>query len=148
VVLVRDRCAEQGEDSVAGRLRDVALVAVHSIDHELKRRIDDAPGLFGFDALIQLHRAFDVREERGDRLALAFEGAPRCEDFVSKMLRGVSARVALRRFLPSCDERLPALAAKSFVQLIVGTAGGTGEIQSRAALGAEFSALAIVATAG
>jgi hypothetical protein len=84
--------AEQGEDSVASRLRDVTLVVVHGIDHELERRIDDTAGLFGIDALDQLHRTFDVGEERGDRLALAFEGAPRTEDFLREMVRGLRAR--------------------------------------------------------
>src|SRR4029077_8210008 len=46
MVLVRDRRAEQREDSVAGRLHDVPVVAAGRVDHQLERRIDDGARLF------------------------------------------------------------------------------------------------------
>ena len=39
---MRDRRAEQREDAVAGRLHHVAVVAMHRVDHQLERRIDQA----------------------------------------------------------------------------------------------------------
>ena len=42
MVLVRDRCAEQREDAVAGRLHDVPVVAMDRVDHRLERGIDIA----------------------------------------------------------------------------------------------------------
>ena len=73
MILVRDRRAEQREDAVAGRLHDVAVVAMHRVDHQLERRIDDRARLLGVEVLHQLGRALDVREQRRDGLALAFE---------------------------------------------------------------------------
>jgi hypothetical protein len=77
MVLVGDRSAEQGEDAVARGLRDVPLVAVNRIDHQLKSGIDDRARVLGVETLDQLHRALDVGEEGGDGLALAFKGASR-----------------------------------------------------------------------
>jgi hypothetical protein len=57
-----DGRAEQGEDAVAGRLHDVAVVAVHRVDHQLQRRIDDRSRLLGVEVLHQLHRTLDVGE--------------------------------------------------------------------------------------
>ena len=73
MVLVRDRRAEQREDSVAGALHDVAVVAPHRIDHQLQRRIDNRARFFGIEVLFELGRALDIGEQRGDGLALAFE---------------------------------------------------------------------------
>ena len=73
MVLVRDRRAEQREDAVAGALHDVAVVAAHRVDHQLERRVDNRARFFGIEILFELGRALDVREQRGDRLALAFE---------------------------------------------------------------------------
>ena len=38
MVLMGDRRAEQREDAVAGRLHDVAVIAMHRVDHQLQRR--------------------------------------------------------------------------------------------------------------
>ena len=72
---MRDRRAEQREDTVAGRLHDIAVVPVNGIDHELQRRIDNCACLFGVEVLLKFSRSLDVREQRGDRLALALERA-------------------------------------------------------------------------
>ena len=73
MVLVRDRRTEQREDAVAGRLHDVAVVAMHRLDHELQRRVDDRARLLGIEIRHQLGRALDVGEQRRDRLALAVD---------------------------------------------------------------------------
>jgi hypothetical protein len=53
MILVRQRRAEQGEDPVAGRLRDVAAIAMHRIHHQAQHRINDRPRLFGIETLDQ-----------------------------------------------------------------------------------------------
>ena len=50
---MRDWRAKQREDTVAGGLHDVAVVAVNRIDHELQRRIDIARCLFGIEVLLK-----------------------------------------------------------------------------------------------
>jgi hypothetical protein len=44
-----DRSPEQREDAVPARLRDIALVAVHGVHHELEGRIDDGARLLGIE---------------------------------------------------------------------------------------------------
>ena len=96
---MRDRRAEQREDAVAGRLHDVAVVAMDRVDHQLQRRIDDRARLLGVEVLHQLHRALDVGEQRRDRLALALARAPSLrrrligQDALSQAGRRVGARV-------------------------------------------------------
>ena len=74
MIFVRDGRAEQREDSVAGGLHDVTVVAMDGVDHQLERRIDDCARLFGIEAFHQIHRALDVGEQRGHGLALAARG--------------------------------------------------------------------------
>jgi len=62
IVLVRDRHAEQREDALAGGLRNIAIVVMNRFHHELERGVDDRPRLFGIDALLKFHRAFDLGE--------------------------------------------------------------------------------------
>ena len=71
MVFVCDWCAEEGEDAVAGGLRDVAAVTLHRLHHQLECRIDDGAGFLGIEVLDQVHGAFEVGEQRGDDLALA-----------------------------------------------------------------------------
>ena len=70
---MRDRRAEQREDAVAGRLHDVAVVAMRRVDHQLQRRIDNRARLFRVEVLHQLGRALDVGEQRRHRLALPLD---------------------------------------------------------------------------
>ena len=71
MVLVRDGRAEQGENPVAGGLRDIAAVAMHRRHHKLQHRVDDRARLLGIEIAHQLSRALDVGEQRGDGLTLA-----------------------------------------------------------------------------
>ena len=71
MVLVRDGRAEQGEDPITRRLRNVAAVAMHRLNHETQHRVDDRARLFGIEIAHQLGRALDVSEQCGDGLALA-----------------------------------------------------------------------------
>jgi hypothetical protein len=68
---MRDRCAEQGEDTVAGGFGDVAVVTMHCVHHQLEGRVDDGAGFLRVEVLDQVHRALDVGEQCGDGLALA-----------------------------------------------------------------------------
>jgi hypothetical protein len=43
------------------------------VDHQLERRIDDRARLLRVEVLHQLGRALDIREQSGDRLALAVD---------------------------------------------------------------------------
>src|SRR5260221_11803165 len=74
MVLVRNWCAEQREDAVAGGLHDVAVVPAHRIDHHLQCGIDNRASLFGIEILLEFRRSLEVREQRGDGLALSFGG--------------------------------------------------------------------------
>ena len=68
-----DRRTEQGEDAIASRLHDVAVVAMGGVDHQFEGRIDEGACLLGIEVLHQIHRTLDVGEQRGNGLALAFE---------------------------------------------------------------------------
>jgi len=86
VVLVGDGRAEQRHDAVAGVLVHRAFEAVHAVGEDLEEAIENLMPLFRIDLLGQFHRAFDVGEQHGDLLALAFEGGLRLQDFVGEVL--------------------------------------------------------------
>src|SRR6266851_6628925 len=73
MVLVRDRCAEQREDAIAGQLHDITVVAMGGVHHQLERGIDHGARLLGIEILHHLGRTLDVREQGCDGLALALE---------------------------------------------------------------------------
>ena len=70
MIFMRDRRAEQRKDSIASGLHDVTVVAMHRVDHQLQRRIDNRPRLFRIEPLHQVHRPLDIRKQRRDSLAL------------------------------------------------------------------------------
>jgi hypothetical protein len=47
VVLVGQRCAEEGHDAIAHHLVDGALVAMHRLHHPLEHGIEDLAGVLG-----------------------------------------------------------------------------------------------------
>jgi hypothetical protein len=102
----------------------------------------------GINTLGQIHRPLHVGEEYSHLLSLALQGGARSQDLLGEVLRGVRARLALRRLLRGTGKRLPAFATKSLARPILGAARAAGKSQLRAALGAEFPALPILATAG
>jgi hypothetical protein len=59
---------------------------MHGVHHELEDGIEDLAGLFGVTVRKQLHRALHIGEEDGDLLALAFQRALGCEDFLGEVL--------------------------------------------------------------
>ena len=93
MVLVGDRGAEERHDAVAGVLVDGPLVAVDAVGEDPEEAIEEAMPFLGIDALGELHRARDVGEEDGDRLALALERALGGEDLLDEVARRVGARL-------------------------------------------------------
>src|ERR1700683_2344233 len=71
MIFMGDWSAEKREDPVAGGLHNVTVVAAHRVDHQLERRIDDRARFFRIEILLELRRALDIGEQRGDRLSLA-----------------------------------------------------------------------------
>jgi hypothetical protein len=67
---------------------------VDRLHHPLENGIEDSARLLGIALGEQLHRAFEVGEEHGDLLALAFEGAPGGEDLLGEVARSVGLRRA------------------------------------------------------
>jgi hypothetical protein len=63
MVLVCHWCAEQREDAVAGRLHDVAVIAMDRVDHQLQRRVDDRARLLRVEILHQFGRALIALED-------------------------------------------------------------------------------------
>jgi hypothetical protein len=66
----RDRRAKQREDTVAGRLHDVAIIAAYGVDHKLQRRINDGACLLRIEVLFKSRRVDDVDKQRCDQLSL------------------------------------------------------------------------------
>ena len=150
MVLVRDRCAEQREDAVAGRLHDVPVVAMDRVDHRLERGIDYGAGLLGIEVAHQLSRALDIREERGDGLALALEYVVRFEQ--RSFGYGRFAQTGRRTFnlglrrRPSL-KRCPAFLAEFCCRWIVEAASHAGRLESSPALNARFRGWLILGVA-
>ena len=70
MVLVGHRSAEQCENAVAGRLRNISAVAMHRRHHKMQYRVDDRARLLGIEIAHQLGRSLDVGEQRRHRFAL------------------------------------------------------------------------------
>jgi hypothetical protein len=69
--------AEQRHNAITHHLVDGPLIAMHGRHHALQHRVEELPGLLGVAVGQQLHRAFEVRKQDGDELALAFQGTAR-----------------------------------------------------------------------
>jgi hypothetical protein len=78
MVFVGNRRTEQRENAVTGGLHDVSVVSMDRFNHQLQGRIYDCPRLFGIEAFHHLGRALDIGEERGYRLAFAFDNGGIC----------------------------------------------------------------------
>jgi hypothetical protein len=92
MVLMANRRPEECHDAVAHDLVDRAFVAVHGGHHAFEHGVEQLMGFFRVAVGQQLHRAFQVREEYGHLLALAFEGGLGGEDFLSQISRGIAQR--------------------------------------------------------
>src|SRR6476620_3757657 len=130
MVFVSNRRSEQGEDAVAGRLDDMAVVAANRVDHQPKSRVDDRAGFFGIEILLQAGRIDDVDEKRGDELPLTL----RNEAQVDRLSHGNSRR-RCRRLGDEGGATLVAKARSGAVQL---PATGAADWQRGAASAAEL----------
>src|SRR4030095_479421 len=94
VVLVGERRPEQGHDAVAHDLVHRPLVPVYRVHHALEDRVEDATRVLRVAVGEQFHRPFEVGEQYGDLLALAFERTAGSENALGEVL----GRVGLRRY--------------------------------------------------
>src|SRR5262245_25215441 len=95
MIFMGNRGTEESKDAIAQRLRDVALIAVHRVHHELEGRINDATGFLRVEAVSEGGKACHISKERSDGLTLTFGSAAgfhRCllsKDTLRQMLRCV-----------------------------------------------------------
>jgi hypothetical protein len=115
---------------------------VNGIYHELQCGIDNGARLFRVEVLDQLHRALDVGEQRGDRLALALDRR-RSIWLLRRDLNlgsGWFCRLRLgRNSLSIASQRGPAFAAEVLPGLIRRAALRTPAPKWSAAFRAEFA---------
>src|SRR5262245_11096524 len=83
-------CGSRAKYAIAQGLRDIALVAMHRVHHELQSGIDDRPRLFRVESLDERRRSFEVSKQRGDRFALAVSDCG-CTNAFGEMQRRVAA---------------------------------------------------------
>jgi len=134
---------------VAGGLHNVALVAVHSVDHQLERRINEGARLLGVERLHQQGRASDVGEKGSNGLALAIERvtASVCFHYLNAWRRRVWLRWLGGVRTSRRNESGAAFATKVLSGFIRSMALWTLGSESSAALRTELTALPIFAAA-
>jgi hypothetical protein len=152
VVLVGDGRAEQRHNAVAHDLIDGPLVAVDGVHHPAEHGVQDAASIFGIAVGEQLHRAFEIGEEDGHLLALAFESRAGGEDALGKMLGSVGVRRGLRRChrdgRGGCgSDASAALVAEAAARGVLVATRGTGGVQLGTALVAELGTVAVLVLA-
>src|SRR6187431_1754470 len=74
VVLMSDRCAEEGENCVTHQLGDRPAVTLDRHVQMLERAVHDVGPVFGIEFFGKPGRIDDVAKERGDHAALAAHG--------------------------------------------------------------------------
>jgi hypothetical protein len=89
MVLMGDRRPEQGHNAVAHDLVHGAFIAVHGLHHAFEHGVEELAGFFGITIGQQLQGAFEIGEEHGHLLALAFQGGFRRQDLLGEMRGGV-----------------------------------------------------------
>jgi len=92
MILVRDRSAEKGQDSITHDPVHGALVVVHRFDHAIEYRVQDLLSGFGVMINKQVHRTFDVGKQDRDLFTLALKASFRCENLIGEVLRSVIRR--------------------------------------------------------
>src|SRR5262245_36031084 len=139
MVLVRARSSEQRHDAIAGILIHRTFEAVNAAVEDLKEAVQDFVPFLRIELLRQIHRALHVGKEHRDLLAFAFEGASRCEDLLSEVLRGVAARVGRSGTVSRPCQRLSAAVAKLLLRYVRASAARTayGACKRRSAFATE-----------
>jgi hypothetical protein len=85
VILVSDRCTEEGHDPIASVLIDRPLEAVNAVGEDLEEVLHDPVPFLGIELLREVHRPLHVGEENRDLLALTLESAPRRENLLGEV---------------------------------------------------------------
>ena len=89
MILVGERCAEEGHDAVAHDPVHGTFVVVHCLNHAFEHRVDELLCLLWIAVGNQLRRTLDISEQNGDLLPLALEGCLGSENPVGEVLRCV-----------------------------------------------------------
>jgi hypothetical protein len=92
VVLMRQRCPEQGHNAITHDLIHRAFIAMDRRHHPCQHRIKQLPGVLGIAVGKEFHRPFEIGKEHGHLLALPFQGAPRGENLLGQIGGGVGER--------------------------------------------------------
>ena len=74
MILVGERCTEEGHDPVAHNPVHGALVAVNGLNHAFEHRVEELLCVLWIAVGKQLHRTLDISEQNGDLLPLTLEG--------------------------------------------------------------------------
>ncbi len=113
VVLVGDRCSEEGHDAVTHHLVDGTLVAVNGLHHVLQHRVEQLARLLGVTVGQQLHRALEIGKQHGDLLPLALQGGLGGQDLLGEVPGRIELGRGEARLRPGDDaHRMGALEAK------------------------------------
>jgi hypothetical protein len=112
-VLVRDRRAEQGHDTITRVLVDRSLEPVHLGRDHLEAPIDDGVDLFRVALLGERAESREVGEQHRHLPPLALERGPRLEDLLREVLGRVSDRGAIRRRRRARQQLMAALIAEA-----------------------------------
>ena len=148
MILVSDRRAEQRHDAVAGKLVDETLEVLDTLGEDVEEALHDLRPRLGVHLLGELHRALHVREQHGDLLALAFEGAARGEDLLGEMLGRVGRRRSRRCRRRTGRQRDAAAAAELLAGLVRGATRGADRREHRAAFGTVPALCTVVVVTG
>ena len=66
---MRQRRTEQRKDAITQGLRDIAVILMHRVHHQLQGGINNRSGFFRVESFNQGCRAFEIGKQRRDRLA-------------------------------------------------------------------------------
>jgi len=90
MILMSDRCAEEGQDAVALAPVHGTLVAVDCLNHAVEHRSEELLCSLGVAVKKDLHRVLDIGEQNGDLFALALDAGPCAQDLIGQVLRGIA----------------------------------------------------------
>ena len=87
VVFMRQGRTKEGHDAIAHDLIHRAFVPVHGGHHALQHGIEELARFLRVALGQEFHRAFEIRKEHRDLLALTFERTAGREDFLREIGR-------------------------------------------------------------
>ena len=148
MVFVGERRSEERHDAVAQHLADCPLIAMDGFHHPLQNGSRILRASSGSRSAMKFHRPFQIGEQNGDLLALAFKrGSSDVRIFSVSRLPGVAFRYGDKpragRFL---RQRPTADVAGVVGGNIDRSAGRTADLEARATFPAELSARRVIVT--